>query len=594
MTKRPLRRLPALFAAALMLLSACAPEEKAPDSQPDSEALTWFTWNGFDNFLDLAAQTYPDIELEFSAYAGANRTGYSWAQMRGDDIPDIFITSQILDEELAKERLMDLSSYDFVNDFSTSLLDQVAIDGGIYLLPVNNAMYGIYYNKTLMEEHGWKVPASFAELEELCVQIKKAGLIPGVIGTELTGNTFSAVFNLAKTSWLTTPEGVAWERNFLAGNATAAGMWEGTMDYVQRYIDIGMFETDPEALSNAVLVRDYLGGRKSVFCTATWTSSITELESGDKLGIMPYIGEDGSKNIYMYSPSSYIGISRRLTQPGNEKKLENAVKLLSLLYTPEGQAAFITENTPCILSVLDSAGVPEDSLIYDAQQALLEGRAFPMTYAHWENVLPDIGQAFREWFRGENGMDGPKCISQMDELQSNYLSTQDIIYFSESTADFTMEETARLVGKALGSAAGADAAMVLYTETYREGIRLTTGVTGKLYQDRINAEVSNSIAPGEDGEYAILTMTGAQAKELEKTGFDLGKDGGSFPYSLVVKGGGELEDGAVYQVAFLMNSYTEDVGRIYSAQVKKGSIRTFLRDWLTEQKTVSPNGNPWE
>lgn len=43
----------------------------------------------------------------------------------------------------------------------------------------------------------------------------------------------------------------------------------------------------------------------------------------------------GSKNLYMYSPSCYIGISRRLTEPGNEEKLENAVKLrnrgLSLL-----------------------------------------------------------------------------------------------------------------------------------------------------------------------------------------------------------------------------------------------------------------------
>lgn len=39
-------------------------------------------------------------------YAGANRTGYSWVQMRADDIPDIFISSQIIDEDLAKERLV--------------------------------------------------------------------------------------------------------------------------------------------------------------------------------------------------------------------------------------------------------------------------------------------------------------------------------------------------------------------------------------------------------------------------------------------------------------------------------------------------------
>ena len=52
----------------------------------------------------------------------------------------------------------------------------MAIDGGIYALPVNNAMYGIYYNKTLMEEHNWELPANFAELEVLCAEIRTAGL----------------------------------------------------------------------------------------------------------------------------------------------------------------------------------------------------------------------------------------------------------------------------------------------------------------------------------------------------------------------------------------------------------------------------------
>ena len=91
--------------------------------------MTWTRWNGFDGFLELASRTYPEIEWEYTAYAGANRTGYSWAQMRADDIPDIFITSQIINKDLAKERLVDLAGYDFVNGLSAALLDQVAIDG---------------------------------------------------------------------------------------------------------------------------------------------------------------------------------------------------------------------------------------------------------------------------------------------------------------------------------------------------------------------------------------------------------------------------------------------------------------------------------
>ena len=143
--------------------------------------------------------------------------------MRADDIPDIFITSRVLDRELAKERLLDLSGYEFINHVSTAVLDQISIDGGIYLLPVNNTMYGIYYNKTLMEEHDWEVPANRSELEALCAEIRAEGLIPGVVGTMLTGGPFTAVLSLAKTSWFTTPMGVQWEQDFLTGEAAAQG-----------------------------------------------------------------------------------------------------------------------------------------------------------------------------------------------------------------------------------------------------------------------------------------------------------------------------------------------------------------------------------
>lgn len=595
MSLKRMRRL-AFFALSALLLSGCS--SSGGGSRKNTDALTWGTWGNYGKcagFLELLEETYPEIELEFISYMGGNATGYSWAQMRADDIPDIFITSQILDKELAKERLADLSGYSFVNGLSTAILDQVAIDGGIYLLPTGNSMYGIFYNKTLMEEHNWEVPADFAELEALCGEIREAGLIPGVVGTQLTGGPFSTVLNLAKTDWLTTPEGVKWEQEFLAGNATAKGRWEDTMDYVGRYIEIGMFHTDPEDRNNPQVLLDWLGNRKAVFCTMAQTVNITELpDTGDELGIMPFISEDGSKNIYMYNPAFYFGISKRLTEPGNEEKLEKAIKLMELLYSPEGQGTFSTEDAPCVMSVLNSAKVSEDALIYDASVALKEGRAFKITYVGWENVLSDIGQAYKEWFRGENGMDGEGCIARMDELLQHWLNNSDELYFCESTADFTLEETGKLLGKALGSAVGADAVMVPLGEFHEGGVELMAGVTGKLYEGRINVEVASSICPGLDGQYALMSMTGAQAEELAEAGFDAAGDGNPFPYLLVTKGDSRLEEDRVYRVAFFMGGYTEEAAGAYSAEVCEGSLRAFLRTWLEEQKKVAPEGNPWE
>ena len=243
------------------------------------------------------------------------------------------------------------------------------------------------------------------------------------------------------------------------------------------------------------------------------------------------------------------------------------------------------------MSVLDNASLPENALIYDAQQALREGRAFPMTYARWENVLADMGQAYKEWFRG-NGVDGPGCIARMDMLQRTFLNHSNQLYFCESTADFTLEETARLLGKALGSAVGADAALIPLGE-FHDGTELRAGVTGKLYQGPIDTDTANAITPAYDGKYALADMTGAQVKELAQAGFDFAGDGRPFPYVLVTRGEEALEDGTVYRVALLMEGYTEAAAQTYKVRVEKGSLREFLRIWLEAQGTVSPDGNPW-
>lgn len=594
MNLKLLRRLSALSAAAILLLSSCTPFWKKADD--DRGKLTWGARNGYVDFLDLAEDTYPDINLEYNTYAGADPTSYSWTQMRADDIPDIFITSRILDADLAKEKLADLSGYDFADDIPASVLDPAANDGGTYLLPVCNTLYGIYYNKTLMEENGWEVPNDIDELETLCIQIQNKGMTPGLICTKTADDPFSAVFNMAKTGWLSTPEGMKWEQDFLSGNAAAAGTWESTMEDIQRYINMGMFSADPQDRSNTELVQEELGNRRAVFCTSMLTVSTTELPNGDELGMMPYISKDGSKNAYIYNPYGYIGISNRLTQPGNEKKLENAVKLLSLLYSPEGQAAFTTERTPYILSPLDDADVPEDALLYDAWQAQRQGRIFSMTYTGWENVLFDMGKVYKEWFRGEGSIDGSAAITLMDELQASYLSHSDSIDMNvcEVADDFTLEETAVLSGKVLGSAVGADAAMIPIASVYKKGEGLRAGISGKLYKGTLDVDGIVAVSPSYDGEYAILTMTGAQANELAKEGFNPGGEGEPYPYILVTKGGSKLEDDKTYQVAFLMESYTRETGELYHAQVKEGSFRTFMREWMKEQGSVSPDGNPWE
>ncbi|HWQ12534.1 MAG TPA: extracellular solute-binding protein [Roseiflexaceae bacterium] len=52
------------------------------------------------------------------------------------------------------------------------------VDGKLYSLPTELETLVLYYNKTLFEEKGWKVPQTIDELMALSAQIKEAGVIP--------------------------------------------------------------------------------------------------------------------------------------------------------------------------------------------------------------------------------------------------------------------------------------------------------------------------------------------------------------------------------------------------------------------------------
>jgi raffinose/stachyose/melibiose transport system substrate-binding protein len=55
-------------------------------------------------------------------------------------------------------------------------------DGKLYALPKTYETIGIFYNKTLLEKNGWKVPTTIAELETLADEALAAKLVPFAAG----------------------------------------------------------------------------------------------------------------------------------------------------------------------------------------------------------------------------------------------------------------------------------------------------------------------------------------------------------------------------------------------------------------------------
>ena len=77
---------------------------------------------------------------------------------------------------------LDLSGYDFVKNWSTGA-EACRYNDGIYGIATGfTIMNGIFYNKKVFDENGWKEPKTWNEFIDLCEAIKAAGMNPLIAG----------------------------------------------------------------------------------------------------------------------------------------------------------------------------------------------------------------------------------------------------------------------------------------------------------------------------------------------------------------------------------------------------------------------------
>ena len=418
------------------------------------EPLTITYSSGIDALEALVQESYPEIDLEVYPYTGRNWSRFTCDQMITGEMPDIYNTTLAwlnYPEEM-KAHLLDLSSYAFTDLYDPNLLAQQEVDGG---LPGNYYVYSLAYNATLFEEHGWKVPESFEELEALTPEIEAAG--------------------------------------------------------VDR-----------------------------------WTQN--EDGTGDVYEPMPYLSMDGTNNMYITMMSKNFGLSAKLAEPGNEQKLEDALHVMEVLSTFEGQNTFNNYNSTSISS-LRGWTIDENNPLAPCMELLQAGQSAPLLYTGWEGFLAEVGGKVLDHLNGK--CTGDDVLALTDELCAKFLENGAYSY-SEVDRSYSGEETAMLTGRIFGDAVGADCALISVDRLQADGrIQDGAGICGYMMPLPLTDERIVSVIPtGWNGTIQTVTLSGKQINEYKEKGYVVEKDGETavFPYVLVTKDGAALEDDTEYTV----------------------------------------------
>ena len=104
--------------------------------------------------------------------------------------------------ELAQQSyLVDLTDYAATFGWRSDLLPWVpsvgSVDGRLFSIPIQLETLGLFYNKTLFEKRGYRPPRNRTELEALCEELKKSGIVPFAAGNRDFAQTiewFTSVF----------------------------------------------------------------------------------------------------------------------------------------------------------------------------------------------------------------------------------------------------------------------------------------------------------------------------------------------------------------------------------------------------------------
>ena len=603
-----LKKLTAVCLCAALLLSLTACDSKTASTSGSGEkevALNLLEVNNnyFRNFTKTVKSSVPDMPLNIEYYSGSNPTGYIKQRLASQDPPDIVYFSATPTAEFQQKYLLDLSGYDFLKNYNLSLVNQRDMDGAVYTVPANYSIICMLYNKTLFSEHGWKVPTTHDELVALCRQIREEepDLIPITHPGSMPGTYWRLIGEIAQCGFLGTQDGILWQEKYVAGDASFEEGFGDTISKLQALIDAGAFDVaDQEAKNNDVT--DNLLHRRAAmsFMIGGFPYLVTNLkECKDEIGGIPYLG-DTPEQQFLNVSVNHVGISKKLSEPGNEKKLEAALKVMEYFSTEEGQNTMhvaVTDVSPLAGSV-PSEEFPPYKDIWDVFSS---GSAAPYILEGYEDVWVEAGTFVKNELFTSGSLDG---LSKMvDELHQAALSQDKApTHVATVSENLTHPQTVQLMADLLRGAGG-DVAIVSDGGAM-DGVPNANGVSGRLFASELDHDTYSTCIPGNSGKTLVkLTLTGEELFRLLEngrtmtfedrtavfdyywSGMDSVMENGKI-VSATLSDGRTVEKDGQYQV--IISSADYDAEAYPNGEDTGTVIKAAYMEWMTDKTLTAP------
>lgn len=399
-----------LLAVCLLVPAALMSAQAASGEKVKLRMVYWNKEETMKDFLDLAKEKLPHIELDYQFIPVDQIDGIVNTQLQAGEGPDILHNGN--DVAAAKAGyLLALDDQAFIGNYSTESIDALRIEGKIYGVPGVGWYEGMFYNKEIFAKYGLTPPKTFAELMNIHKVLKENGVKPQAMGANSWEPMMKSTLGLALCDWLMkTEDGKKFDVSIKEGT----GKFEGSglkqvIETWSEYIKEGYLTPDMLEVSYDNALVEFAKGEAAMWESGPWAvAAIKETNPDLKFDMFPFVGTEEGQSWLIGGSGVTFGVN------ASGKHTKEALEVLALMATQEGQLALCkgSEGSNSYLKGIQ-LDLPE---FYASAAETLNGNRVYCPWFIWGNgtsYIETYGKGLQEYL--QNAKDIDSILRDVDE-----------------------------------------------------------------------------------------------------------------------------------------------------------------------------------
>ena len=396
------------------LLWGCSAKQPQSTTEPASNKtkIRMMYWNKEETvkpFLDLAAEKLPDIEIEFQFVDINQFNGTLDAQLQAGEGPDIVPTGEN-PAHVKAGYLLELTDQPFIKNYSDASISSISVDGKVYGIPGISWFEGIFYNKKIFEENDIELPKTFDEMMNVHKTLKEKNILPQAWGAKSWEPFAKSFLGLAVVDYLQTPDGKGFDQSINEGTGKFAdSQLKPIMEKWLQYFDKGYVTQDMLQIDYDTALKQFATGEVAMWESGPWSiQAIKETNPDLEFDMMPFVGSKEGNNYLIGGPGVTFGVNAK------SEHQEEALKVLALMATPEGQQA-LCAGSPGSGSFLEGADIELPEEFTGVKDVLNSGNVYCPWFV-WKGsdaYNTALGKGLQEVLQGNMTIE--KVLEDMDQ-----------------------------------------------------------------------------------------------------------------------------------------------------------------------------------